>query len=870
MSALYTPAKSEIFEKLTAFEEVKYVYQAIIAKLFIIEKMQVSGITQSSIEEAEAEFMTLYNDASLDEKFMIAVDFFSKMAEILYYKNNYVINNQWGNLSSALYRFDINVLALLDDYCFYKRKVDIQSDVIQIKDDVRKFFAIAKLEDVGENNMKLDNVEFGKLFWLGKNDEDSVLKTRIRASWDKEAREGEEFEKFFAHVKGYLDYLDKCHVFKIDDRWSKVKDCSKRIGMAKMVGCKFPCNACKYVNRSMRILIDNMFDKEGDYEKESKAVFLLKKTSHLHVKHLRQSQVALLASTTEQMANILLSCSSTDVRREKCAKDYDSEISVEVIRVLEKLSKDRIEENHRKEIIEDFVRKLEKEGNETGDTTHLYKLDKVLLYYWAAYRYYEIASMYKEAILCVERVLKVIEDYLTVINFDTEAKEQRTKIVNQLRAVTGGCYEFIDHLFKHAAIVTGRQYDSFDMGEIHENKWLFHMERADDVDLAKLSVFPNLQSVFNSAINCKLLCMQYVRKTGNADKNLTDEYYGYLAKIYNRVAPPLRHEKTFKGEVESYYMKAHINSLVLVEILKGDVLREEREACLAAPSDSSKEHHRDFYHLLKEYLKGNGTKMDSLIFKTEDSVRDKIDLLNYLVHDSMICLTNILRILTPHNHITTFSNSFMAGVYDMLWEWSKYYEMLYDLYIYYRYYEEENREKMAMIVRMSSRNTSATDDELSRVMMDCIKLMKEGSVVCKDEFGYLYTKLLLSIRHEMDDATIHHMYTNYSAGMAIKYYRAARDMNTEGVAYKNLISNMYVLNDDLRNDTCQYNLADERYLINSGYIFTKRRQLEKMYERTNINKLSSYENTIEEGGSELFFQQLTDRFADSIYMNTEY
>lgn len=872
LSALYTPAKSEIFETLTAFEEVKYVYQAIIAKLFIIEKMQVSGITQSSIEEAEAEFMTLYNDASLNEKFMIAVDFFSKMAEILYYKNNYVFNNQWGNLSSALYRFDINMLALLDDYCFYRRDKDNQSDVIQIKYDVRKFFAIAKLEDVGESNMRSENVEFEKLFLLGDGDDDTVLKARIKARWKNEAQSGESFDDFYSHVKGYLKYLNGHHVFKIDDRWSKVKDCSKRIGMAKKVGCKFPCNACKYVNRSMRILIENMFDKEdGDYEKEGKAVFLLKKTSHLHVKHLRQSQVALLASTTEQMANILLSCSSTDVRREKSVDDCDSEISVEVIRVLEKLSKDRIEENPRKEIIEDFVRNLKEEGNRTGDTTHLYKLDKVLLYYWAAYRYYEIASMYKEAIQCVERVLKVIEDYLTVINFDVRPTDHRTKVVNQLRAVTSGSYELIEHLFKHAAIVTGRQYDSFDMGEIHENKWLFHMERADDVDLAKLSVFPKLQSVFNSAINCKLLCMQYARKVSNYEDELTNnEYFNYLAKIYNRVAPPLRYEKTFKGEVESYYMRAHINSLVLVGILNEDVLKEEREACLANPTDPLKEHHREFYRLMKEYLKGNETKIDGLIFKTEDNVKAKIDLMNYLVHDSMICLTNILRILTPHNHITTFSNSFMAGVYDMLWEWSKYYEMLYDLYIYYRYYEEENREKMDMIVKMSSRNTTATDDELNEVMMDCVKLMKTGGVVCKDEFGYLYTKLLLSIRHEMDDATIHHMYTNYSAGMAIKYYRAARDMNTEGVAYKNLISNMYVLNDDLRNDTCQYNLADERYLINSGYIFTKRRQLEKMYERTNINKLSSYENTIVEGGSESFFKLLTDRFVDSIYMNTEY
>lgn len=871
LSALYTPAKSEIFETLTSFEEVKYVYQAIIAKLFIIEKMQVSGITQSSIEEAEAEFMTLYNDASLDEKFMIAVDFFSKMAEILYYKNNYVITNQWGNLSSALYRFDINVMTLLDDYCFYKRKEDPQSDVIQIKDDVRKFFAIAKLEDVGRENMELVSVGLGELFLLDKNDDDSVLRAKIEEKWGKDVQQGENFKEFYGHVKDYLNYLNNHHVFKIDDRWSKVKDCSKRISMAKNVGCKFPCNACKYVNRSMRILIENMFGKEvGDYEKEGKAIFLLKKTSHLHIKHLRQSQVALLASTTEQMANILLSCSSTDIRRKKCINDCDSEISLEVICLLEQLSKDRIEEFPRKEIIDNFVKNLNNKKNSTGDTTNLYKLDKVLLYYWAAYRYYEIASMYKEAIQCVERVLKVIENYLTVINFDLKPTDHRTKVVNQLRAVAGDSYELIEQLFKHAAIITGRQYDNFDMGEIHENKWLFHMERADDVDLAKLSVFPNLQSAFNSAINCKLLCMQYLKKDGNTEDCLNKEYYDYLAKIYNRVAPPLRHEKTFKGEVESYYMKAHINSLVLVEILQKDILREEREACLVESYDPKTEHHREFYASLKKYLEGNGTTIDSLIFKKVENTQAKIDLLNYLVHDSMICLTNILKILTPHNHITTFSNSFMAGVYDMLWEWSKYYEMLYDLYIYYRYYEEGNREKMGLIVRMSTRNTSSTDDELNGVMMDCVKLMKEGGVVCKDEFGYLYTKLLLSIRHEMDDATIHHMYTNYSAGTAIKYYRTARDMNTEGLAYKNLINNMYVLNDDLHNDTCQYNLADERYLINSGYIFTKRRQLEKMYEHTNINKLSSYESTIEESGSESFFKQLTDRFADSIYMNTEY
>ena len=79
LSANYTPEKSDIFLKLTAFEDVKYIYQAIIAKLFVIEKMEASGITQSSIDAAEAEFITLYSATNFDEKFMMAVDFFQQI-----------------------------------------------------------------------------------------------------------------------------------------------------------------------------------------------------------------------------------------------------------------------------------------------------------------------------------------------------------------------------------------------------------------------------------------------------------------------------------------------------------------------------------------------------------------------------------------------------------------------------------------------------------------------------------------------------------------------------------------------------------------------------------------------------------------------
>ena len=725
---------------------------------------------------------------------------------------------------------------------------------------------------------KDDSVDFKDLFFVENNKklifrdvllDESGLKSRLCAAG---SIKNEDYYSFSNDVKGYLEYLVQKDVFHFHKKWSKIQDCSKRITKLSDAGYKLPCNACKYINRSLIILMKNMFREDDaigtDFEKGGKAVVLLEYTSHKHLRHLRQSQVSLLASKVEQLANVILSCSSADVRLKGRVIELDSEISIEVIDLLERLSREDVDEDERRWVLSNFKKQIA-DKKDTADSTHLSKLDKVLLYYWAAYRYYVIASMYKEAEQCIERVAKVLEDYLLAINFDKKnnKREERLRVVKRLYGVVGK-FELIENLFKNAAVAVGRQYDNFDMAEIHENKWLFHMERADDIDLAKLSVFPNLQSVFNTAVRCKLLCMQYLK---DRNTGVREFYKNYLTKIYDRVAPSLRHEKTFKGEVESYYMKVWLNHLVLQELMDGEILRPEREACMDGVVNSDLEHHKVFYEKLRDFLSPSDEEsLYQKIFGSDGSVRSKLEIMNFLVYDSMVCLTSVLKTLTPHNHITTFSNSFVAEIYDMLWEWSKYYELLYDLYIYYRYEKEKNEEGEKAVVKMSSRNTGVDNNELETLMKGCVELMNDEGISYKDAFGYLYSKLLLNLRHDMDDATIHHIYTNYSAEMAIKYYRMARDINSEGLAYKNLIGNMYVLNDDLHNDTCQFNLADERYMLNCGLIYSKRRELEKMYEQSNVNKISSFEKAQDETDAETLLKMLRERFDDSLYINTEY
>lgn len=835
LSVNYTPEKSDIFLKLTAFEDVKYIYQAIIAKLFAVEKMEVSGITQSSIDAAEAEFITLYSATNYKEKFMLAVDFFSKLASILYYKNNFVTADPIDNMSSALYVFDINVMAMLDDYCFKVCGDRNNDDAIKIKDDVRAYFDKLKFDDVKKKGV----AKFGDL----ANDEIIKLIVDRLEGGNQDLKD---------NVQGYLGYLDRIEFgdskhekIVVAKLWDRMKDCAERREKLHKVGHKLPCNACKYANRSLLILMDRMFGT-NPYDasvKDSKAITLLRNTSHRHVRYLRREHLSALAGSAEQLADIMLSCACTNVIKEGEDKvDIADKICGDTIELLEFLTKSTVKEEERETEIKKYVQKVNGDGS-------LGKLDRTLLYYWSASRYYEIASMYQESAHCIERIAKVVEDYLMVVTTNST-----TLIVDDWK-------ELLDNLFTHASRTVGRQYDNFDMAEIHEYKWLFHLEHTDDIDLSKLTQFPNLQSLFLSILRSKVLLNKIADNTECAE---------YISKVFFRVAPSLRHECTFKSEVELNYTKAWLNRIIFVDLMGGDFMQIYRESL----NDEKVYYHGKFFERLHECLKSDDKKYyETNLFHIDGSVQSRLDLLDNLVFDSLVCLYNVIKILPPHNQITTFTNSFVADVYNDLWEWSKYYEMFYNLYFYYRCYNESNEIGMGIIVGMLERMAEMKEDDKKRfgdVIKGCAMTMQSGGMANCDDFGYRYSKLFMNLRHEMDDATIHHIYTNYSAEMAIKYYRAARGINSEGAEYKSLIYSMYILDDDLRNDTCQSNLADERYMLNSGVINTKRKQLQRMYEDSNINKIKHYETMREETDLRSPYIKLPERFADSAFINTEY
>lgn len=816
-----TPEKSDAILHLTTFEEIAFIYQAILAKLFVIEKMDVSGITQSSIDQAEAEFTTLHRFVNIEDKFFISADFFEKMGEILYYKNSTVSSFKPGTLADALYRYAfINVLSMVDDFCYvYCKNVE---NAITIKQEIFDFFNTLKLE----NNL---------------NEESDFSFENLGNSTEKDKS---------PHINAYLQYLDR-HIGylyakeKIKEIPKNVVPCAQRYKVLKELGIGIPCHACQYTTRSLDILIKHLLG-EAINNNFSKAHFLLFKLEPNKLLYARKNQITLLASASEEFANIMLSCSFTSFKNIKCDCIKDSTIKL-LLKYIEVILKgNELKESQELDVLTEQNNRELKDGKSN--------LDRAILYYFAAYKFYNAAVKYKEAAFCIGRVIKVFEDYLKVQQFFIQYKGENTADLSNCDNMV----ELLENLFLLAARTQSWQFDGLTQTEIHEYKWILHLTIVDKIDLAKLTVFPELQSIFLSVLNCKLLYYKINQQTRHND------YINYLSTIYTRISPAFQHNKTFRGEVEAYYNKAYVNNLVLCHLLNAD------NPIMDNKYRENFDYKIPFCKHLLRFLTSDNVQDKVLIdlLKCDSSCESKLNIIEFLVHDSLVALSYVLKIFTPHNHITTFSNSFVAEVYDLLWEHSKYFEMLDNIYRFYKNIIQNECEANKLLLNSMNGITNPNIGELKKLMTDISDVMENNDIVSIDRFGYKYNKLYNNLRHEIDDFSIKHTNTNYSAEMAIKYYTAARNINTEGAEYKNMISSMYILDDDLRNDTCQGNLADERYLMNCGVWDTKLRWYRNLYSKSAIITIKPYESGPKQHLPT--YSSLGERFEDSEYTNTEY
>lgn len=869
-----TPQKASTVSALTMFEEVRYLYQAILAKLSILEKMGMSGITQTNIAVAEGEFIAIHKSVNIREKFVISADFFRKLAEILYYKNSLsIIAQNQDSFYASVYYNDYDLLGNLDDYCLYGADKYNQdgSKILGIKHDVRMFFY--NLDNEASKNDKhpkfiydqqKEKYRYSDLF----NDLKNGLSGYLDVLESNDLLEGREKQDVLDNVSGYLNY-------NINDVPSNkelffyhkgVMGCEHHCQLLRRKGLRPPCYACKYYTRSLRILVGNMFvDKSAFSHESSKSYWVLSRSFKSDLIYSGTNHLLVLAQTLEGFGNVMYACTSGDDF--ECLDFCTGKgITPTLIEFLTQLCY-QITEQEERDVIGYYEHRLH----------HLSRLDKSILYYWDAYRFYIIGGQYNDAVGVLNKLMAIFSYYVQALCYSQDGKKlmwnNETETIKRLIGnPDDGSTSFISELFRLIVRYTGYKYDHTNLSEITELKWIYSKELHDDIDLTRLSLYPAVRAAWLRAMEIRAKGLRFLSK--RLPTEYTQQHYlQFIKSVYPLITPKYRYETTFYEEVLAYYTKIRFNEHVLNNLLGGNVmLNKER-------TDYAGDFHIVFFEKLVNYLASDedANRLDRLLFKTKKDVGDRINLVEFLIHDTVVCITNMVKVFTPHNHLTSYSKSFTGIIYNYYWEWSRKYELLYSLYQYHDFIMRNDKVgragaeriigNIAGAIRVGDREENQR--KLREVLKACSRLLSKSPVKEQEKYGKRSDQFYGRVRHDIDDITISTIYSNYTAEMALSYYKKTEEANTEGEAYKEMMGSMHFLDDDLSNDTCQFNIACDRFLLNCGVIAEQRRRLEKLYKASNIYSMQkAYINTPGRIGREPVVSE--GQFDRSQFINSEY
>lgn len=678
------------------------------------------------------------------------------------------------------------------------------------------------------------------------------------------------FENIKTKIKGtyetivtqYIDYISKriekqsaapyCEV-----NTTKIMECSEQRSEMRKKSWNLPCYACKYYNQSLRILMREMFvtDKNSDTSKDvkaatSKSLQLLRLSFRNYVRYSRVNHLRLLAMNIVSMGNTMYSCASSR---------QISDTTIRLIRACLKNGPDDEKEKNIRSYMTLFSR--------------MSRLDKALLYYLAAYRYYNIAKQPKDASDCLFKIITLFNEVVTVINFDKKTEEQKL--------TTQDCRSFmswaplliedsdpksvLNVIFTRFAKAVSEQYGYSVIPEMYDYKWLYHMNANEDLNLARLQIYSDLKEIIWLISDTRIKIFNVLAYFSDPDsekptyeKRRRDE----IRRAYRHFQPLGQINDTFFNKIISYYARFRLNKCILKDIFGKDPM--------VNPCNSHKYNREftiQFITCLEKYLRSTDSRdnLGTQIFGEQRTTLEKQRLIEFLIDDSIACLTEIVYILPPYNHISSFTKSFVAEVYAQLWEQAKMYETFILLYDYRQYHGKIDVHRIFQLWKHKMNEEYV--DLLEKSVSKCSRFIEENDRL-KTRYGSLSSRFAMHIRHKIDDRTLHHVISNYAAEMALRYYALAESSHSEGNAYRNQISRNYVLNDDLENDTWLFNTTVERYRIHTEYIQSHKRRLAAIYRDSRFYRYDGY---MLDKDVEKEFAEIYDgiRFDDSLHSNSE-
>ncbi len=684
-----TPNKEALITKLSVYEDLRMAYQPILAKLFAVEKYNICGITKENVRVAEAEFQYMYLITNSRDKYLLSVDFYRKLGDILYYKNNCFSTGDRNSAITLLSCWGYDLKNAVFDYCY--RKDYSKSEIEPIMKRINAALCI--------NNIK--NTETFIQALSKKTDANTI-----------------------SDIRKIVEQIPQ----GLRDRIDAITACGERRNKLKNI----PCSACRYYDRSLSLLKAEIIeglstDNATEYEKHSK-VFLFLDAIYGEERDdregprlitLRYNDLTQAALTLDAMGNTLLSCAS----------DNDT-FDIGFLNDLFGLES------------QNQSKKLSNIKNRRNKNNHF---EKIFLYFWTAMKYHEKAGNNKESVQCLLKIMKITMSYLAK-HPDTRSERINT---NQIEVLISWA---INQLYSTPV---------YNIREVRKLRKIINKDE-EKINLSMSSIMPEVEEL--------LLAYYEIALEQKQHENDNDKYLKLIGIFYGSPSLScLRNDSLTYNRVISLLFKEKLNERLFEELgfqfsnSPGKKKKDENSITFNIDEHKVNDVIQKCLHLSEtddEKMPISEMLNEKEVEKVKAMLEEKKNkLLKFLIADSIFCLTSITDFILPAARTTLFTNSFCQSIYKRLFHWIRWKEA----------YEKN--------------------------------------------FGK--NKLELVLKQLIDRHHSEMLRPTYLKEMANRHCTAAREMQNEGNDYQNFIKGLYLLDDDLQNNTCQFYFALERYKINS-------------------------------------------------------
>ena len=449
-----------------------------------------------------------------------------------------------------------------------------------------------------------------------------------------------------------------------------------------------------------------------------------------------------------------------------------------------------------------FTRRLEEgEGKEIHPKNHF---ECSMYYYLTAAMLYNLSCERGLSANCYKETLQLFITYFRAF---------RQQHPNGDEASAEAVKELLDALSREELVALHRQKEHIYLSEENGIKWMKGLEMYEGIDGYDLSLLPEAEEFFYLYYTV-LIELWEATNSGKTLSSISSFYNGALMC-------GKRPGQTLAGITANLKLKGKYNLVLLKRLIGFDIEAKSKydpgqidNFIIKGIDEKQAESLRKFFPSAETSLFHNGTSSEA----DEKTQAERMDLLDYLVTDTLFCFTRIVEMLTPLRNTTLFTNSYKASAFDRLQKFCCVYK---SLYCYYRYGENKYKDK-------------GIRDDKEINFKDWQASFKQANTEGRGKA--LFEQAARLTRKSTPSNT----HIRYLAESAIHYYTRARQVHAEGKTYQEMIRSLYFLDDDLNNDTLQFYLAIERYSLNKGKIKNKEYGLKKRCRESDVYKTEWY------------------------------